>query len=131
MELRHLRYFVAVAEEENVTRASVRLRVAQPSLSRQVRDLEEMLGLTLFERNSKSVRLTAAGKAFLGEARGVLLRMEDALRMARTMAGGPRSVWPLIRPILRRRRARSDWSTWRASVSWVTPVPGIRNITHG
>jgi LysR family transcriptional regulator, benzoate and cis,cis-muconate-responsive activator of ben and cat genes len=88
MELRHLRYFVAVAEEENVTRAAARLRVAQPSLSRQVRDLEEMLGLTLFERSSRSLRLTAQGKAFLGEARAVMQRVEEALRLAQAMAGG-------------------------------------------
>jgi len=88
MQLRHLRYFVAVAEEENVTRASVRLRVAQPSLSRQVRDLEEMLGLALFERSSKSLRLTSEGKAFLGEAKAVLQRVEEALGMARSLAGG-------------------------------------------
>lgn len=91
MDLRHLRYFVAVAEEENVTRASLRLRVAQPSLSRQVRDLEEMLGLTLFERSSKALRLTAVGKTFLVEARAVLQRVEEALRLARTLAGGQRA----------------------------------------
>lgn len=90
MELRHLRYFVATAEEENVTRASVRLRVAQPSLSRQIRDLEEMLGLSLFERSAKALRLTAAGKAFLIEAKAVLLRVDEALQMVRTLAGGQR-----------------------------------------
>lgn len=90
MELRHLRYFVATAEEENITRASLRLRVAQPSLSRQIRDLEDMLGLSLFARSAKSVRLTASGKAFLIEARAILARVDEALLMAKTLAGGSR-----------------------------------------
>jgi DNA-binding MarR family transcriptional regulator len=72
MELRHLRYFVAVAEEENVTRAAARLHVSQPPLSRQIRDLEADLGLDLFDRTPKSVRLTEAGKVFYSEAQAVL-----------------------------------------------------------
>ena len=58
MEIRHLRYFVTVAEEENITRAAVRLNVTQTSLSRQVRDLENEFQFGLFERNAKSIRLT-------------------------------------------------------------------------
>ena len=61
MELRHLRYFVAVAAEENITRAAALLRVAQPSLSRQIRDLESGLGVELFERESRSIRLMVVG----------------------------------------------------------------------
>ena len=72
MELRHLRYFVAVAEAENVTRAAAKLHVAQPAVSRQIRDLEEELGLALLERSAKAVRLTEAGRVFLDEARAVL-----------------------------------------------------------
>jgi len=90
MELRHLRYFVAVAEEENVTRAATKLRVAQPAVSRQIRDLEEELGLPLLERTAKSVRLTDAGRVFLEEARAVLQRADDAVKAVRAVAGGTR-----------------------------------------
>lgn len=86
MELRHLRYFVAVAEEENVTRAAARLHVSQPPLSRQIRDLEEELGLQLFERKPQSLPLTAAGQIFLGEARAVLERVDEALRVAASLS---------------------------------------------
>ncbi len=86
MELRHLRYFVAVAEAENVTRAALKLHVSQPALSRQIRDLEDELGFALLERDAKSVRLTEAGRAFLTEARAVLERAEEAVRAARNIA---------------------------------------------
>lgn len=88
MELRHLRYFVAVAEEENVTRAATKLHVSQPGLSRQIRDLEEELGLSLLERTAKTVRLTDAGRAFLVEARAVLQRADEAVKAARALANG-------------------------------------------
>ncbi|MEP6671110.1 MAG: LysR substrate-binding domain-containing protein [Chthoniobacter sp.] len=88
MELRHLRYFVAVADEENVTRAAAKLHVAQPAVSRQIRDLEEELGLPLLERTAKSVRLTDAGRVFLQEARAVLARADDAIKTVRAVAGG-------------------------------------------
>ena len=88
MELRHLRYFVAVAETENVSRAATqKLHVAQPSLSRQIRDLEEEVGVPLFERTAKSVRLTDAGRAFLDEARAILKHTEGAVVKVRTIAG--------------------------------------------
>src|SRR2546421_2952327 len=88
MELRHLRYFIGVAEEENVSRAALKLHVSQPALSRQVRDLEDELGFLLLERSAKSVRLTDAGKVFLIEARAVLQRAEDAVKAARAVATG-------------------------------------------
>src|SRR5262245_15574882 len=88
MELRHLRYFVAVAETENVTRAALKLHVSQPGLSRQIRDLEDELGFSLLERRAKSVRLTAAGRVFLEEARAVLKRTEEAVQNARAVANG-------------------------------------------
>src|SRR6266446_10956316 len=68
VELRHLRYFVAVAEMENVSRAALKLHVSQPALSRQIRDLEDELGFSLLERTAKSVRLTDAVRAFLDNA---------------------------------------------------------------
>ena len=86
MELRHLRYFVAAAETENVSRAAGRLHVSQPALSRQIRDLEQELGFSLFDRSAKSVRLTGPGKVFLAEARAVLDRAELAVTHARAAA---------------------------------------------
>jgi DNA-binding transcriptional LysR family regulator len=88
MELRHLRYFVAVAGEENVSRAALKLHVSQPGISRQIRDLEDEIGFTLFERSAKSVRLTAAGKVFLTGVREVLQQVEEVVKKARAAAGG-------------------------------------------
>lgn len=88
MELRHLRYFAAVAEEQNITRAAARLHVSQPPLSRQIRDLEEELGVALLERSAKSVRLTEAGRVFLVEVKGVLARVEQARQAVQAFAGG-------------------------------------------
>ncbi len=88
MELRHLRYFVAVAQEENVSRAAVKLHVSQPALSRQIRDLEDEIGFLLLERSAKSVRLTEAGRVFLVEATAVLQRADDAVKAARAAAAG-------------------------------------------
>lgn len=86
MELRHLRYFVAVAEELNFTRAAERLRTAQPSLSQQIRDLEDEVGTALFVRNKRRVELTAAGTVFLDEARLVLAQSQRAITLARRAA---------------------------------------------
>jgi DNA-binding transcriptional LysR family regulator len=72
MELRHTRYFVAVAEEKNFTRAAARLRLAQPSLSRQIRKLENELGVPLLRRGKGGVTLTAAGNEYLAQARELL-----------------------------------------------------------
>jgi DNA-binding transcriptional LysR family regulator len=88
MELRHLRYFVAVAEEQNVSRAAKRLHVSQPPLSRQIRDLEDELGVALFDRAAKTFRLTEAGRVFLTEARTILQTAEGAVQMVKDVAGG-------------------------------------------
>jgi DNA-binding transcriptional LysR family regulator len=86
VELRHLRYFVAVAEELHFRRAAERLYVAQPAVSEQVRKLEEELGVRLFDRTHRSVSLTAAGTALLDEARRVLQQAELACMAARNAA---------------------------------------------
>lgn len=90
MELRHLRYFATVAELLNFTKAAQRLRVAQPALSRQVRDLEDELGVQLLERGPRAVKLTEAGAAYLVEAKAILERADEAARLARAVARGER-----------------------------------------
>ncbi len=82
MELRHLRYFVAAAEEKNISRASVRLHISQPAVSRQIKDLEEELGVQLFKRLRDGLELTVAGNSALVHAREVLRQaavMEEAM----------------------------------------------------
>jgi DNA-binding transcriptional LysR family regulator len=111
MELRHLRYFVAVAEEENVTRAAARLHVSQPPLTRQIQELEEELGVTLFTRTAKSIHLNEAGRTFLKEARTILARVASAVSAVRgaSEAGAatlnvgyaPTPTAGLLTPILR------------------------------
>ena len=86
VELRHLRYFVAVAEVENVTLAAQRLNVSQPPLSRQIHQLEEEVGCALFERTGKSLRLTPAGEVFAREAKAILAKVEEAAGAARATA---------------------------------------------
>jgi len=88
MELRHLRYFVAVAEQGSFVQAARRLRVAQPALSKQIRDLEGELGVTLFERLPRGVQLTRAGEAFLAHARVTLEAAARAVASARDAANG-------------------------------------------
>ena len=88
MELRHLRYFVAVGDEQHYGRAASRLGVAQPALSRQIQDLEEELGFTLFERLPRGVRLSAAGMLFLEDARRVLQEVNEAAERAGRVARG-------------------------------------------
>src|SRR6476660_490550 len=87
MELRHLRYFVAVAEEGSLTNAAERrLHTAQPSLSRQIRDLELEVGVPLLERGARGITLTAAGRTFLDHARMALLQVDAAGEAARRAA---------------------------------------------
>jgi DNA-binding transcriptional LysR family regulator len=88
MELRHLRYFVAVGEEQHYGRAALRLRVAQPALSRQIQDLEEEVGFRLFERLPRGVKLNAAGKVFLEDARRILQDVNEAAARAGRVARG-------------------------------------------
>lgn len=114
MELRHLHYFVAVAEELNFTRAAARLHTAQPSLSQQIRDLEAEVGAPLFERSKRHVALTPAGAVFLNEARLVLAQATRAVELARQAAhrqgsalrvgfvpAAEVSIFPRVLPMLR------------------------------
>ena len=87
MELRHLRYFVAVAEAGSLTLAAQReLHTSQPSLSRQIRDLEDEVGAQLLTRSARGIELTPAGRAFLDHARSVLSEVAAATEAARRMA---------------------------------------------
>lgn len=88
MELRHLRYFVAVGEEQHYGRAAQRLRVAQPALSRQIQDLEEEIGFKLFDRLSRGVRISAAGRMFLEDTRHILRQVAEAAARAKRVASG-------------------------------------------
>lgn len=113
VELRHLRYFVAVADALNFTRAAARLHTSQPSLSQQIRQLEGELGVRLLERSRHHVSLTDAGRVYLREARDVLGRVEHAGRLARQAAEGRAGdlsvgtfpaadvkILPVIRPLV-------------------------------
>jgi DNA-binding transcriptional LysR family regulator len=88
MELRHLRYFIAIAEEQSFSRAAERLWVAQPSLSTQIRRLEAELGTQLFDRHTRGVDLTDAGELFLERARATVAAAEDALSTGRDLEAG-------------------------------------------
>ncbi|MHB8519957.1 MAG: LysR family transcriptional regulator [Limisphaerales bacterium] len=88
MELRHLRYFLAVGDALNFTKAAAQLRVAQPALSRQVQDLEAEIGVDLLRRSSRGVTLTAEGKLFLAEVRELLKRAEESVAKVRALARG-------------------------------------------
>jgi DNA-binding transcriptional LysR family regulator len=116
MELRHLRYFVAVAEELHFRRAAERLHMSQPPLSQQIRRLEEDVGATLLVRNQRRVELTAAGAAYYARARDILDAVEDAARDARRVQRGEvgrmdvgfvgSAVYSIVPDLLRTFRAR-------------------------
>jgi DNA-binding transcriptional LysR family regulator len=88
MEMRHLRYFLAVAEEGQFTRAAARLHIQQPPLSQQIQELEQELGFALFVRQPRGVALTAAGETFAARARSLLLELDNAVVQARRVAQG-------------------------------------------
>ncbi|ABG04547.1 transcriptional regulator, LysR family [Rubrobacter xylanophilus DSM 9941] len=111
MELRHLRYFVAVAEEMSFNRAARRLRMAQPPLSTQIRQLEKELGVRLFDRTSRGVRLTEAGTLLLEEARRLFVQLDQTTRAVQRVGHGevgrlalgfvPSATNEVLPPILR------------------------------
>src|SRR4029077_17928438 len=88
MELRHLRYFLAVAEALNFTKAAAQLRVAQPALSRQVQDLEEEIGVDLLKRSPRGVTLTPEGKLFAEEVLDLLKRTDESVAKVRALSRG-------------------------------------------
>ncbi|PWK85290.1 LysR substrate-binding domain-containing protein [Fulvimonas soli] len=88
IELRHLRYFIAVADELHFGRAAERLGMSQPPLSQQIRQLEQRLGVRLLVRSNRRVALTGAGRAFLEEARAILARLDHAVDLAQRAARG-------------------------------------------
>lgn len=115
MELRHLRYFVAVADERNFTRAAERLNIAQPPLSRQIQQLEEELGVVLIEKGSRPVRLTEAGKFFHAHAQELLEQTANLKAMTQRVGKIDRkfaigfvasTLYGLLPEIVRRFRAR-------------------------
>jgi LysR family hca operon transcriptional activator len=116
MNLRYLRYFIAVAEEMNFTRAAERLHTVQPSLSRQIRCLEEIVGAALFYRDKHKLELTEAGRIFLEESRSMLRQVERAMALARQGAdaeagqvaigfnvGSEGRIFSKLLPVLRQR----------------------------
>jgi DNA-binding MarR family transcriptional regulator len=88
LELRHLRYFLAVGEASSFTKAAAQLRVAQPALSRRVQDLEDEIGVDLLRRSPRGVTLTAEGKLYLEEVRELLKRTDESVEKVRAVARG-------------------------------------------
>jgi DNA-binding transcriptional LysR family regulator len=88
VELRHLRYFICVAEEKNIGRAALRLHISQPPLTRQIQQLEEQIGVQLFRRTNRGVELTDAGRVFYDDARGILGMTERAVERSSKAAQG-------------------------------------------
>ncbi|MFF3737221.1 LysR family transcriptional regulator [Streptomyces sp. NPDC002566] len=138
VHMRDLRYFTAVAEELNFTRAAERLFVSQPALSKQIRMLEKHVGAPLFDRDRRAVRLTAVGEALLPHARGVLAAwraaeavVEEARNAERQtlvigMSTSPgRGLLPALRSRLRSRHP--DARTVLRQVNWADPSAGLRD----
>ena len=140
MELRHLRYLVAVAEEGTFVRAATRLRLAQPALSRQIRDLEREIGMALLERGPRAIRLTPAGEATLAAAGRILDEVAAALdrarRSSRGLAGrcvvgiGKVGMWGGLTPRLLDRVGR-DYPLVEVEIVESTPPPLWDEIRAG
>jgi len=139
MELRHLRYFVAVAEELNFRRAAERLRVAQPALSSQIKNLEEELGVKLFDRTTRSVLITPTGQIFLNEARGILGATNHAEQLVRKaelgLVGTLRLgvITPATGPLLARvlRHFHQKFPGVQLSLSAITTTEQLKRLRAG
>jgi LysR family transcriptional regulator, benzoate and cis,cis-muconate-responsive activator of ben and cat genes len=138
MELRHLRYFVAVAEERNFTRAAERLHIAQPPLSRQIQQLEETLGVQLFERNSRPLKLTETGKFFYSHAVQLLAQTAELESMTRRVGNIERSLsvgfvgstlYGMLPKIIRRFRDQN--TTVELSLHEMSTMDQIRALKDG
>ena len=136
VDTRLLRYFAAVAEEENLTRAAERLFVSQPALTKQVRQLENQLGVRLFTRSRAGMTLTAAGQALAGQVPAVLAGFDQALREARSaasraarmlrvgfLAGAANEATQQIIAAFARRRP--GWRVEMRAASWLDPTAGL------
>ena len=138
MELRHLRYFVAVAEERNFTRAAQRLNIAQPPLSRQIQQLEETLGVQLLERNSRPLKLTETGKFFYSHAVQLLSQTAELESMTRRVGNIERSLsvgfvgstlYGMLPKIIR--RFRDENTTVELSLHEMSTMDQIRALKDG
>ncbi|TAY69427.1 LysR family transcriptional regulator [Rhizobium leguminosarum] len=140
MELRHLRYFLAVAEEGNFTRAAGKLGIGQPPLSQQIRDLEREVGAALFHRVPHGAELTAAGTAFLGEARASLAAAEKAKLAAQSANRGETgrlslgftassAFNPVVSTTIRRFRAR--WPEVQLSLTEMNTLALMQKLERG
>ncbi|AHG18436.1 LysR family transcriptional regulator [Chania multitudinisentens RB-25] len=138
MELRHLRYFVAVAEEQNFSRAAERLHISQPPLSRQIQQLEQDLGVLLFERGSRLLRLTEAGRFFYGHALQFLAQSVELKSMTQRVGQLERSlsigfVASTLYGILPRliRRFRTQYPEVAMSLQEMTTMEQIQALKEG
>jgi DNA-binding transcriptional LysR family regulator len=139
MDLRHLRYFIAVAEELHFTKAAERLHMAQPPLSRQIRELEEELGVALFNRTRRHIELSDAGKVFLEKARQVLLAADSAIVEAQRAQRGEigklavgffeQTAYTLLPPILRAFQER--FPMVEVQLRWFPVVEQVEALMRG
>ncbi|MCZ2075489.1 MAG: LysR family transcriptional regulator, partial [Bryobacterales bacterium] len=139
VELRLLRYAIAVAEDLHFTRASEKLHLATPSLSKQIRQLEQILGYALFERRTREVRLTPAGAAFVVEARQALAHVERAVARGAAASRGDADALPIgYTPLIDGVRLTQIWDLYAAANSSVPlqfhstyTLPQIDRILNG